>query len=66
MLSCKETSKLVSRSVDGKLGLRERLVVKLHLLMCARCRSFEDQMHFIREASRRLLARIESKGPKKR
>jgi hypothetical protein len=52
MLSCKEVSLLVSRSCDTKLTWRERLAVRLHLLVCVACRRFTEQMRFLRRASR--------------
>jgi predicted anti-sigma-YlaC factor YlaD len=53
MLSCKEVSAKVSESLDRKLPLRERLKVKLHLLMCQACQRMVRQMALLRAASRR-------------
>jgi hypothetical protein len=53
MLSCKEVSLLVSRSMDTSLTLRERLAVRLHLLYCRGCRRFRDQVQFLRRAAQR-------------
>jgi predicted anti-sigma-YlaC factor YlaD len=53
MLSCKEVSIRVSESLDRKLPLRERLKVKLHLLMCQACQRMVRQMALLREASGR-------------
>jgi len=52
MLSCKEVSLLVSQSYDAKLTWRQRLGVRLHLLVCEACRRFERQMQFLRRAGR--------------
>jgi hypothetical protein len=52
MLSCKETSRLISESSDRKLGLGERLGIRLHLWMCENCRRFERQMQFLRKVVR--------------
>ena len=52
MLSCKETSELVSRSLDERLSWSQRMAVRLHLLMCGACRRFVEQMGVIRRAAR--------------
>ena len=54
MLSCKEVSIKVSESLDRKLTLRERLNVKLHLLMCQACQRMVRQMTLLRAVARRL------------
>lgn len=53
MLSCKETTVMVSQSLDRKLSLRERINVKLHLLICEGCRRMVKQMKLIRALSLR-------------
>ncbi len=52
MLSCKDTSVLISRGMDETLPWRERLAIRAHLAMCGACRRFERQMSFMREAAR--------------
>jgi len=58
MLSCKEISRLVSESLDRKLPLRQRIRVRLHLLMCRLCSRFRKQTHFLRDAARRYLTTV--------
>jgi predicted anti-sigma-YlaC factor YlaD len=53
MLSCKETSLLASQSLDRRLSWRERIVLRLHLLFCDACRTFANQVAFLRAAARR-------------
>lgn len=53
MLSCKETSLLVSESFDRRLSWRERIALRMHLLVCGACRTFANQMAFLRTAARR-------------
>jgi hypothetical protein len=48
MLSCKETSQLVSQSLDRRLTLAERFGVRLHLFICKACGLFTKQMDLIR------------------
>lgn len=51
MLSCKEVTQLVSQSLDGRLGWRARVGVRLHLLVCRACVRFVRQMRFLRTAA---------------
>lgn len=44
MLNCKETSHLISQSLDRELGFKERLALKMHLLMCKYCKRFSQQL----------------------
>lgn len=53
MISCKEASELLSRAQDGPLGLRQKLALRLHLLLCGACARFAKQMDFLREAMQR-------------
>jgi hypothetical protein len=53
MLTCKETSVLLSQAQDRPLGLGERLRLKLHLLVCTGCSNFSRQLKLIRAAIRR-------------
>ncbi len=59
MLSCRETSELVSRGLDERLGLMQRLGVRLHLAMCSACRAFARQARFLHEACRAYGRRLE-------
>lgn len=63
MLSCKEVSHLVSQSQDRRLGVAERIGLKLHLLMCDGCRNFTRQMEFLREAFERFRADLPTSHP---
>lgn len=51
--NCKETSELVTQSLDRGLKWRERLGMRLHLMICRNCARFEKQMHLIRAWLRR-------------
>ncbi len=51
-LSCKEISFVVSESLDRDLLLRERLSVKIHLMMCKACQQMAMQMKLLRAVSR--------------
>ena len=53
MLSCKESSILLSQAQERRLGFRERFGLHLHLLLCDGCTNFRKQLDFIRTAVRR-------------
>lgn len=57
MLSCKEATQLLSQGQDRPLALRERLSLRVHLLICEACSNFRRQIDFIGRASRQLLGR---------
>ena len=53
MLSCKQTSVLLSQAHERRLGVIEVLGLKLHLALCDGCRNFRRQLEFIRAAMQR-------------
>ncbi len=50
MLSCKNATRLASEKLDRALSLRERLALRVHMLMCVGCSRFERQLDFMRHA----------------
>jgi len=54
MLSCKETTHLLSAAQDRPLAFKERFALKMHLLMCKGCTNYRTQMDFLRQACDRL------------
>lgn len=52
MLSCKQATQLMSQAGDRRLGLREALQLRLHLLICKACLNYRRQVDFIDRASR--------------
>jgi hypothetical protein len=55
ILSCKEATQLVSQGLDRRLGLAQRLTLRLHLLICGGCTNFSRQAAFLRTAMKRLV-----------
>ncbi|MCS3419115.1 anti-sigma factor RsiW [Pseudomonas sp. BIGb0450] len=47
MLTCKEQVARSSDFLDGQLTLRERLLVRHHLMFCPNCRRFIRQMRLM-------------------
>ena len=57
MLSCKEVTRLVSQGLDRRLGLGERVRLRVHLAICDGCTNFKKQTAFLRTAVRHLGSR---------
>ena len=51
---CKEIVKIVSASLDRKLTIRERAVMRLHLVACKPCVRYMEQSHFLSSAASQL------------
>ncbi|MGA6994579.1 MAG: hypothetical protein WBX50_11860 [Candidatus Deferrimicrobiaceae bacterium] len=62
MLSCKDVTQLISRSMDTSLPVGKRIGVRIHLLMCRFCARYEKQLLLIRETVRRVIAAEELSG----
>jgi hypothetical protein len=63
MLSCKDATQLVSQGLDRRLGLRERVALRLHLVICDGCTQFRKQAAFLQKAVKRLKERT-GPGPR--
>jgi len=53
MLSCKNTSRLISQAQERRLSLRERINLRVHVGMCNNCRRFEQQIVTMRKIMHR-------------
>ena len=54
LLSCKETTRLVSQGLDRRLSFGERVALRVHLAICDGCSNFTRQLRFLRRAVARL------------
>jgi hypothetical protein len=52
MLTCKDATQLISRSMDASLPIVQRIRLRLHLLICEWCARYERQLFLIRETLR--------------
>lgn len=52
MTTCRETAELVSRVMDERLSLGDRIAMNLHLAICRNCRRFTRQLHDMRRLFR--------------
>ena len=50
--SCKQAIRLQSAALDHKLPLRQRLGLRIHLLLCKWCRRYGKQITFLRSVAR--------------
>jgi hypothetical protein len=46
--SCRRVTFLISASFDRELSRRERLALRMHLLICRPCRLFQRQLRLLR------------------
>jgi hypothetical protein len=53
MMSCKEATLLMSQNLDRRLGLMERIGLRLHVLICIGCRNTQQHFEFLRQLARR-------------
>jgi hypothetical protein len=60
MLDCKQTSQLISQSLDRSLTLRERFALHLHLFVCKYCKQFSQHLQTLRVALKQLTSSIEN------
>lgn len=54
MLTCKETSLLMSQARDRRLAWSELLGVRLHLWICRQCRRYERQLAWLDDLAARV------------
>ena len=52
MYSCKDVAEMISESMDRTLPFYQRVLMRLHLLMCKYCSRCRAQFESIRAASR--------------
>jgi hypothetical protein len=52
--TCAEMSRLTSRSLEQPLTLRMRLKMRLHFVICAWCRRYFEQIHFLHQSAPKL------------
>jgi hypothetical protein len=60
MLDCKQSSQIISLSLDRPLTMRERFALKLHLLICKYCKQFSQQIQTLRVALKLSASKIEN------
>ena len=51
MISCKEASRLASQQIERQTTFRQRVQLRLHLVIYAGCQRMETQLQFLRVAT---------------
>lgn len=60
MIDCKQASQLISKSLDRRLSLGERLSLRFHTFICEACRRFGQQLNILRVALKRINENVEN------
>ena len=63
LLSCKELAPVLSQSLERALTLRERVRLRLHLLVCVWCVRYLAQLRIMRASLRARAARVTDDTP---
>jgi hypothetical protein len=61
--ACQDTARMLSDAMDRPLSLRQRLDIKLHLMICTWCARYEKQLRFIRDVLHRQAEGLEHANP---
>ncbi len=65
-LRCEEADRLMSDSLDRRLGWSERAALCGHVLVCRSCRRARQQLQTLRQAMRNSLDGVETLSPEAR
>lgn len=57
-MKCKQATRLMSEALDRTLAPVEGVQLKLHLATCRGCRSYRQQIGFLRSACTALLSQV--------
>ena len=52
IFSCRQTSAMISESMDSKPSLPRRMGIRFHIMMCKLCRRYQKQLLFMAGAMR--------------
>jgi len=44
MLNCRDTTRLISETLDHRLSIWQQLNLRLHVMMCAACNAYKRQI----------------------
>lgn len=59
MLDCQHASHLISQSMEQRLSLRQRISLRLHLMICDACTQFSRQLELMRQTIGSLKQKVE-------
>ena len=52
--SCRKAMELQSRALDGELGIGQRMLLRIHVMMCTICRRYARQLGYLKEIAREI------------
>ena len=52
MMTCHEAARLVSEQKDHELGFKDRMGLRMHLLMCRMCNAYKNKLDMISRFAR--------------
>lgn len=61
--SCEVVTRMMSDAMDRRLPLKERIQVKLHLMICVWCTRYGEQIVLVRNALRQHPDKLTQSGP---
>lgn len=50
LMVCREITKLMSQRLDTPLGIKDRVVLRMHLAMCSPCKECDRQFEMLHQA----------------
>jgi hypothetical protein len=50
MMNCRQATELISESQERSLTLREKMSLRVHVMMCSGCKNFSLQVPFLSNA----------------
>jgi len=60
MIYCRDATRLASKALDTSLTLRERVGLRIHLMMCDGCKRYREQLSHLRDLIRAGLRHLEA------
>ena len=55
MLSCRDVVQLLGTDAIGQASLRQRVAVRLHLMMCRHCRAYQRSLRRLASLARQMI-----------
>lgn len=64
MLSCKESTRLISDAKERQLSTKEKLALRLHILICKPCQRFSAQLDMLSNLAKEYTKKADSTDDK--
>ena len=63
MMTCSEAAQLISEQKDHDLGFKDRMGLRMHLLMCRMCKAYKNKLDMISRFARQAGELVLGDGP---